>query len=149
MSQATPPEFSSVLQMALSLPAGDQRQLLDVMVHVAGPTTSPAPRADLQSIPTPADTATAEVFIASIAAETPWDQLQLIDGVLADMAEDDHDRPILLKARKALLDENTPLSVRRAVVTTVSQQPAKFIFGICGLALAVIALGQALWRIVF
>jgi hypothetical protein len=145
------PEFSRVLQLALALPAGDQRQLADVMARVTGDRTAgdAVGPAETPAFAQEGPPVSAEEWLTSIAGDSPWNRLQMIEGVLYEMPDNDPERQVLIAARRSLLDENPPLSVRRAVYTAASQHPIGVVLGGCGLVLAILGLGRAVLHFVF
>jgi hypothetical protein len=146
MDQSSP-DFGAVLKDALSLPADDRRRLTEVMQRVApaGPQVpgsvetvpvAPQPEADLQG------------WLDRIEAETAWTRLQLLEDAL-DRAETDEEVAALAQARRALLDANPPVAMRRAVVELATNHPTGIVFGALGIVIAIATLGRGAWRLVF
>lgn len=140
-------DFAAVLKDALSLPAEDRRRLTEVMQRVAhaGPQipgsvetvpAAPEPEADLQG------------WLESIEAETPWTRLQLLEDAL-ERAETDEEVAALTQARRALLDGNLPVAMRRAVVELATNHPTGIVFGALGIVIAIATLGRGALRLVF
>lgn len=141
-------DFTGVLKGALALPEEDKRRLAEIMVRVttpdaAAPAIAPAP----SSQPVEAPQVGAVEWLRSIRGEPAWVQLQLVDDAL-ETADDAAEAQVLRDAQRAMLQENPPLAVRRAVVRVASEHPIGICVGALGLLLALIALGRGLFRLV-
>lgn len=145
-----PPDLASVLKDALSLSLDDRRRLSVVMQSVApagaqvvadsmapaADATQPEPLPDLQG------------WLDMIAVETPWARLQLLEDAI-EHAETQEEVAALTQARRALLDTNPPVAMRKAVVEMATNHPTGIVFGALGLLLAIATLGRGAFRLVF
>jgi hypothetical protein len=139
-------EFSSVLSDALSLSTDDQRQLCAVLVRVIGEHAASAAIAPTGEID-PSEPDAAE-WLQQIKAESPWTRVSLLDTALGQ-AEDAAEREVLTDALNALLKANPPLVIRRAVVQVAADHPLGICAGATGLALAILAIGKGVIRLLF
>lgn len=142
-------DFAGVLKGALALPEDDRRRLAELMVRVTAPEAPPAqivpapdPRAE-----SPPEAGAAE-WVLKIRTEPASVQLQLIEDAL-ESTDDASELQVLREAHRALLQENLPLAVRRAVERVASEHPVGICVGALGLLLAVVALARGVFRLVF
>jgi hypothetical protein len=142
-------DFAGVLKGALALSEEDKRRLAELMVRVTAPEAArtaiapaPEPRAD------DAPEIGAAEWLRKIRTEPAWVQLQLIEDAL-ESTDEASELQVLRDAQKALLQENPPLAIRRAVERVASEHPVGICIGGLGLLLALIALLRGLFHLVF
>ena len=141
-------DFAGVLKGALALPEEDKRRLAELMVRVTTPDAAvPAIAPPPDSQPAEAPQVGAAEWLRSIRGEPAWVQLQLVDAAL-ETADDAAEAQVLRDAQRAMLQENPPLAVRRAVVRLASEHPIGICVGALGLLLALAALGRGLFHLV-
>lgn len=142
-------DFAGVLKGALALPEEDKRRLTELMVRVTTPdaagaaiTPAPSPRADDATL------LGAAGWLHKIRGEAAWVKLQLLEDAL-ESTDDSSELQVLREAHKALLQDNPPLAIRRAVVRVASDHPVGICVGGLGLLLALVALARGLFHLVF
>jgi hypothetical protein len=141
---ASQPSLGAVLDMAMSLPTQEQRQLAEAISAIAGGPVARAEAAVLSDAMGP----DVHEWLQSIRDNTPWSQLQLLDASLAD-ALPAEDAEILRAARAELLAAHPQISARNVVRNLVVHQPIAFVVGGVGLVFAVLAVGRTVFRLVF
>lgn len=139
--------LSAVLRGALGLPVAEQRQLVDILSRVHGPTQ----RADTSTMGSPADESQPELqaheWLSTIAQAHPRLQLQQIDSALLEASPEDSE--ILQDARQALLKNFPAIAIRTGVERLARQHPVAVTLGLAGLLLAAVGLGRGFLQLLF
>lgn len=143
------PDLASVLKDALSLPLDDRRRLTEVMQSVALAGVQ-AGSVEVVAVATlREDLPDLQGWLDKIAVETPpWTRLQLLEDAI-EHAETQEEIAALTQARRALLDGNPPVAMRKAVVEMATNQPTGIVFGALGLLMAIATLARGAFRLVF
>jgi len=145
--QTSSDELGTILRQALALSSEDQQRLALVMSRVSAleevrPEPDPAPPPERSS-------ADVSAWLLEISNKSPWARLELLEEALLDVGEQGDEAEALLDARRRLLDDNPPVAIRRSVANVASEHPLGTLVGVGGLILAVVGVGQAVWRIFF
>lgn len=142
-------DFAGILKGALALPEEDKRRLAELMIRVTAPDRATEEVVqEREQRPEGAPLVSAADWLQKIRGETAWVQLQLLDDAI-DVADDPSELQLLRAAHKALLHDNPPVAVRRAVERVAGEHPFGICVGAVGLLLALFALGRGVFHLAF
>lgn len=142
-------DFAGILKDALALTEEDKRRLAELMVRVTAPDRAGAVAVQARE-QQPEDTPQvgAAEWLQKIRGEPAGMQLQLLEDAI-EVADDLSELQLLRAAHKALLHDNPPLAVRRAVARVAAEHPVAICVGTVGLLLAMFALGRGAFHLAF
>jgi hypothetical protein len=139
-------QLDALAREILALSKDDQRRVARILAALID---------DPQSEPAEPVLATAEdealnvdTWLTSIATNTPFERLQLIEDALTKV-ETDAAAMRLRAARKALLDQHPGAAVRESVSDMARTQPTAVAIGVIGIVLAILGIAAKVLHLAF